>query len=47
MNERLIRRYERLLEAYPESYRAGRGAEMPGTLLVGVSLLAQRMVVRL
>jgi hypothetical protein len=33
MSDRLAQRYERLLEAYPESYRTGRGAEMLGTLL--------------
>jgi hypothetical protein len=35
MSERLTRRYERLLEVYPENYRAGRGQEILGTLLDG------------
>jgi hypothetical protein len=35
MSDRLARRYERLLEAYPESYRAERGQEILGTLLEG------------
>jgi hypothetical protein len=35
MSDRLARRYERLLEAYPEAYRAERGQEILGTLLEG------------
>jgi hypothetical protein len=35
MSDRLTRRYQRLLEAYPEAYRAERGQEILGTLLEG------------
>jgi len=35
MTDKLAQRYERLLEAYPESYRARRSPEILGTLLDG------------